>query len=50
MDYKKAYTDLFNEITKTIEILKEAQLKTEEQFIETEENFIVLQNQNEPKD
>lgn len=49
MDYKKAYITLFNEITKTIESLQEAQRKTEEQFIETEENLVHLPNQNENK-
>lgn len=50
MDYKKAYRDLFNEITKAIELLQQAQQKTEDQFIETEENLVLLQNQKDDED
>ena len=37
-DYKNMYKTLFNAITETIEILKEAQIKTEEMYILSSEN------------
>ena len=36
-DYKKMYLTLFNSVTDAIEILKKAQQKTEEIYIETYE-------------
>ena len=36
-DYKKMYLELFNSITDAIEILKEAQTKTEELYINSKE-------------
>ena len=36
-DYKKMYFELFNEITDIIERLKEIQLKSEERYVEAEE-------------
>ena len=45
-DYKSMYLELFNSVTNAIEILQEAQKKTEEKYIETarneEENNIKL--------
>ena len=36
--YKEMYLHLFNEVTTVIEKLKEAQIKCEELFIESEDN------------
>ena len=38
-DFKKMYYDLFNSITDAIEILKKAQIKAEEEYINEEEKF-----------
>ncbi len=46
MDYKKAYYFLFNEITKTIEILQKAQIEAEDICIrENEDNIKVIINE-----
>ena len=34
-DYKKMYLQMYNAITDAIEILKQAQIKAEEEFIES---------------
>ncbi|MDO5479568.1 MAG: hypothetical protein Q4G23_10450 [Clostridia bacterium] len=36
-DYKKMYTKLFNSVTDAIEILKQAQIETEEIYINSSE-------------
>ena len=36
-DYKEMYYKLFNSITDALEILKEAQIETEEMFINSDE-------------
>ena len=41
-DYKKMYLQMYNAITDAIEILKEAQIKAEEEFIESEDKPIEL--------
>ena len=38
MDYEKLYHDLFNAVTDSIENLKEAQLKAEENYIKMTED------------
>ena len=42
VDYKKMYLQMYNAITDAIEILKEAQIKAEEEFIESEDKPIEL--------
>jgi len=37
-DYKKMYIELMSEIEKVMELLKEALLRAEEIYIETDEN------------
>ena len=41
-DYKKMYLELFNSITNAIEILKEAQIKSEDMYINSEEENNIL--------
>ena len=41
-DYKKMYHTLFNKLTDVIEELQEVQQKTEEMFIESEEQIADL--------
>lgn len=36
-DYKSMYTDLFKAVTESIEILKQAQIKAENTYIDTSE-------------
>ena len=41
-DYKKMYLQMYNAITDAIEILKEAQIKAEEKYLESEDKPIEL--------
>lgn len=41
-DYKAMYLSLFNSITDIIELLKEAQEKSEQQYIENNEHLAIL--------
>ena len=44
MDYEKLYHDLFNAITDSIENLKEAQLKAEENYLKMTEDEDIKKN------
>ncbi|MBQ4101063.1 MAG: hypothetical protein IJC83_05915 [Oscillospiraceae bacterium] len=41
-DYKKMYSILFNEMTKAIDILQQAQIKTEEMFISADDTPVPM--------
>ncbi len=42
--YKEMYYQLFRSVTKTIALLQEAQLKTEELYVNTEDTPLILAN------
>ncbi len=44
MNYKKAYLELFNDITEIIEKLKQSQLQAEENCISSEDKIKILNN------
>ena len=50
VDYKKMYYSLFNAIGKSIELLQQAQLATEEIYISSEDDLLISQNENEDGD
>ncbi len=41
-DYKKMYSILFNEMSKAIDILQQAQIKTEEMFISADDTPVPM--------
>lgn len=49
-DYPKMYQELFRAVTKAIDLLQRAQIKTEEIYISASETVIELVPQNENED
>lgn len=41
-DYQNMYTELFRSVTKAIELLQQAQIKTEEIYISSKETVLTL--------
>ena len=40
-DYRKMYTSLFNDVTNAIELLKNAQVKSEEVFVSGDDGVVL---------